>query len=194
MNAATRRTLLARVRDPADRVAWGEFHGLYAPLLLRYATSLGLSRDDAEEVRDGCLALLAAKMKSFEYRPERGRFKTWLFRIAHDRVVDLKRRRTPQRADTRMLARLADAGSDPDANFESAWRAQQLRRALAAALRQTRRVSPRDARAFLLLLRGDHDVAAVGAALDMNPNQVYKARSRTLARVRALVAEALRKS
>jgi hypothetical protein len=67
-----------------------------------------------------------------------------------------------------------------------------MRRALAVALRQTRRVSPRDARAFLLLLDDHADVAAVSAALGMNANQVYQAKSRLLARVRARVTQALR--
>jgi len=186
MNAATRRTLLARVRDPADHAAWVEFHGLYAPLLLRYARALGLSRDDAEEVRDHCLALLATRMRTFEYRPERGRFKTWLHRLAHDRSVDLLRRRRPQHADTRALGRVADPGSDPDRRFEAAWREQTLRRALARALRS---VARRDARAFRLLLDGRHDVPAVSARLGLNANQVYKAKSRVLARVRELVGE-----
>jgi RNA polymerase sigma-70 factor (ECF subfamily) len=184
--AATRRTLLDRVRDPGDRVAWVEFHGLYAPLLLRYARALELPHDDAEEVRDACLALLVSRMKSFEYRPERGRFKSWLWRIVHDKVVDLQRRRTPQRADTETLERQVDPASDPDERFEAAWREQELRRGLALALRG---VSRSDARAFRRLLRGGDDVAAVGAELGLNSNQVYKAKSRVLARVRAAVAE-----
>jgi RNA polymerase sigma-70 factor (ECF subfamily) len=187
MSAATRRTLLARVRDAGDLPAWAEFHGLYAPLLLRYARALGLARDDAEEVRDACLEVLARRMRSFDYRPDRGRFRTWLYRIVRDKVADLLRRRAPRRADTALLARLEDPSSDPDARYEAAWRRQELRRALARALRS---VSPRDARAFLLLLRGELGVPEVGGALGINANQVYKAKSRVLARVRAALAAA----
>jgi len=181
MKAVTRRTLLARVRDPADRAAWIEFHGLYAPLLLRYARSMGLARDDAEEVRDACLLSLARRMKTFEYRPERGRFKTWLYRLAHDKSIDLLRRRRPERADTHALRRLPDPNSDPDERFEAAWRTQRLRRALANALRA---VARRDARAFRLLIERGLDIATVSARLGLNANQVYKAKSRVLARVR----------
>ena len=188
MKAATRRTLLVRVRDPADRVAWGEFHGLYAPLLLRYARSLGLARDDAEEVRDACLLLLARRMKTFEYRPERGRFKTWLYRIAHDKVVDLLRRRVPERAETKALARIADVASDPDERFEAAWRTQELRRGLATALRELRAANGRDARAFRMLLHATASPAEIASKLGMSPNQVYKVKSRVLARVRSNVA------
>jgi RNA polymerase sigma-70 factor (ECF subfamily) len=188
INGATRRTLLARVRDPADRAAWIEFHGLYAPLLLRYARSLGLSRDDAEEVRDASLALLVERMKSFDYQPERGRFKTWLYRIAHGKAVDLLRRQVPERADTAALAELVDpAAAAADERFEAAWRTQQRRRALARALREARSTSRRDARAFRALLNGKQTVADVCAALEMNANQVYKAKSRVLARVREII-------
>jgi RNA polymerase sigma-70 factor (ECF subfamily) len=187
MKAVTRRTLLARVRDPADRAAWIEFHGLYAPLLLRYARSMGLARDDAEEVRDACLLSLARRMKTFEYRPERGRFKTWLYRIAHDKVVDLLRRRVPERAETRALAKLVDEGNDPDARFEAAWRAQELRRGLATVLRELRAGCDRDARAFRMLLHGTAAPAQIAARFEMSANQVYKVKSRVLSRVRALL-------
>jgi RNA polymerase sigma-70 factor (ECF subfamily) len=187
VNAATRRTLLRRVRDRGDRAAWAEFHGLYAPLLLRYARALGLPRDDAEEVRDECLALLARRMPQFDYRPERGRFKSWLWRIARDKVADQLRRRAPRRADTKTLASVADPAGDRDALFEAAWRRQELRRALARALREASR---RDARVFRRLLHGE-DVPAVCARLSLNANVVYKAKSRVLARVRALLADVM---
>ncbi len=63
----TRKTLLARVKDPADAVAWRQFHELYAPLLYRYARRKGLTRSDAEEVRDQCMAVVVEKIGGFEW-------------------------------------------------------------------------------------------------------------------------------
>ena len=48
----TRTTLLSRLKTRSDAAAWSEFHRIYAPLLYRYARGRGLSRADAEEVRD----------------------------------------------------------------------------------------------------------------------------------------------
>lgn len=48
----TRATLLARLKNRSDAEAWSQFQKLYAPLLYRYARGRGLSREDAEDVRD----------------------------------------------------------------------------------------------------------------------------------------------
>ena len=70
--ATTRASLLLRLKDPTDAEAWSEFHKLYAPLLYRYARRRGLSRDDAEEIRDQCLEVVTRKMPTFEYDKEKG--------------------------------------------------------------------------------------------------------------------------
>ena len=87
----TRQTLLHRVRDPSDREAWEQFFELYSPLLEGYARAHGLGKDDAEEVRDQCLEVLAKKLPTFEYERARGSFSSWLHRIAHGKVIDLER-------------------------------------------------------------------------------------------------------
>jgi DNA-directed RNA polymerase specialized sigma24 family protein len=75
----TRTTLLARVKNRSDAAAWDEFHQLYAPLLYRYARSRGLSREDAADVRDACLEVVARKIADFEYDRAKGGFKSWLY-------------------------------------------------------------------------------------------------------------------
>lgn len=50
-------------------------------------------------------------------------------------------------------------------------------------------VSERDYRAFRMILDGGCTVSEVCEALDMNSNQVYKAKSRALAKVRELLAK-----
>ena len=69
--ATTRKTLLARVRDPADRDAWQQFYELYAPMIYRYARSLGLPRGDAEEVSSDCLEIVARRIPTLVSQAER---------------------------------------------------------------------------------------------------------------------------
>jgi RNA polymerase sigma factor (sigma-70 family) len=180
----TRASLLMRVRDLDDAEAWREFCDDYAPLLYRYARSLGLGHTDAEEARDACLAIVAQRMPAFEYAAHRGRFKTWLHHIVRGKVVDALRRHAPSRADTGMLASLHDPADSPDQAFERLWRDRLLRQCLEAACAS---VSPREARAFRLLLEEDLSVEDVCAQLAMNANQVYKAKSHVRARVRELL-------
>ena len=111
--ATTRASLLLSLKGRSNTEAWSEFHKLYAPLLYRYARGRGLSRDDAEEVRDRCLEVVTRKMPTFEYDKAKGGFKNWLRRVADHRVVDFCRKRRERKADTEEIRSLRDAGPSP---------------------------------------------------------------------------------
>jgi RNA polymerase sigma-70 factor (ECF subfamily) len=180
----TRRTLLHRVRDPGDREAWEQFYELYAPLLEGYARAHGLGRDDAEEVRDQCLAVLTRKLPAFEYRRERGSFSAWLHRIARAKVIDLVRAKKVRTRESVELTRLADVGSAPDERWERQWRAEHLRYALAVV----RRSEPEERyKVFELLLVEELSVAEVCARTGQRATQVYKTKSALLRKVRAVL-------
>lgn len=186
MNDAARitsRTLLERLRDPADRVAWERFFALYAPLLERYARAQGLDATAAADVRDECLARVTTKMAEFRYDPTRGTFKAWLYRIARGSILDRLRRPGLRRAETAELSSLADRDLPPDLCWERTWRDEHLRHALDAA---RARESERTFRAFELLI-AEVPVPEICAQLGMNANQVYKAKARVLKRVRELL-------
>ena len=178
---STSRTLLERLRDPSDQVAWERFHTLYAPLLEGFALARGLSRDDAEELRDDCLALVVRKLPEFEYDPSRGGFKSWLYRIAAGRAVDLLRRPPARRAETVELAGLRDPHPAPDEAWDEVWRKEHLRFALQEA---SKRLSERTQQVFAMLLLGGRSVEEVCDLMGMNANQVYKAKGRALRAVR----------
>jgi RNA polymerase sigma-70 factor (ECF subfamily) len=183
--STTRKTLLQRVRDPANREAWTEFFDLYAPLLEAYALAQGLSRADAEEVRDRSLEVVARRLPSFEYERSRGRFQGWLHAIARGKVVDLRREQRLRRGDDSGLASLADPEGGPDDAWDRAWRREHLLH----GLRQVRASEPPAAfRVFELLLLEELSVPEVCARTGLNANQVYKAKARVLARVREHLA------
>lgn len=181
----TSRTLLHRLRNPADAEAWNSFFEIYAPLLESYARARGLSSSDAEEVRDECLALVTRRMPAFDYDCSRGGFQAWLYTLAHGKIVDhLRRRREPQ-PDTRDLGTLPDPSPGPDEIWERTWRREHLRFALSEARRRT---PPRSFRVFELLLLEGLTVPEVCDRAGLNANQVYKAKSRVLACVREVMS------
>lgn len=180
----TRRTLLQRVRDPADREAWEQFFELYAPLLESYARARGLSRADAQEVRDQCLEVLVRRLPTFEYERARGRFQAWLHEIARGKVVDLARRARLAGVENAPLASVEDADPTPDEGWERQWRAEHLRYGLREALRDE---DDETRHAFELLLLEETTVPEVCARTGLNANQVYKAKARVLRRVREIL-------
>ncbi len=182
----TRATLLARLKNRSDTEAWSEFHKLYAPLLYRYARGRSLSREDAEDVRDECLAVVARKIADFEYDKAKGGFKNWLYRIASGKVIDLLRKRREKVADSRDIRDLVDPAPSPDQVWEQHWRHEHLKYCVEAVRGS---VSERNYQAFSMLLYEDCSVEEVCVRLSMNANQVYKAKSRVLQRVRKVMSE-----
>lgn len=180
----TRVSLLLRVKDASDGNAWDEFHDLYAPLLYNYARSRGLSSADAEEIRDQCLEVVARKITDFEYDRAKGGFKCWLYRIASYKIIDMLRKSKEKRADTRVLRSLRSPEPSPDELWEKHWRNEHLKFCVQQARAS---VSEQSYRAFHMLLFDGCAVPDVCEALGLNTNQVYKAKSRVLQRIREVL-------
>jgi RNA polymerase sigma factor (sigma-70 family) len=183
--STTRATLLERVRDSSDAGAWEEFFALYAPLLAGYARSFGLGETDAEDVRDHCLAVVVQRIGTFQYDRSKGSFKGWLHCIARDKVIDAMRKPREEHAGTSAFLALPASAEDPDETWEREWRAEHLRFALAEVRRAA---DPAERELFDLLLDESLTASEIGARVGRNPNQVYKARSRLLQEVRAVLA------
>jgi RNA polymerase sigma-70 factor (ECF subfamily) len=83
-------SLLMRLRQPAERAAWGEFVRLYTPILYQWAWRLGLRGQDADDLVQEVFLLLVQKLPSFTYDRNKS-FRAWL------RTVLLNKWRTNQR-------------------------------------------------------------------------------------------------
>ena len=91
----TRPSLLARIRDPRDGVAWGEFVDIYGPLVYDYGRRRGLQDADAADLTQDVLRAVAAAADRFAYDPARGAFRSWLFTVTRTKLLDSVRRRRP---------------------------------------------------------------------------------------------------
>jgi RNA polymerase sigma-70 factor, ECF subfamily len=85
-------TLLDKVRDWGDRLAWLAFFERYNPMLLAWCHRFGLDGDAAEELCQRIWVELMARMQTFRYDPSRG-FRRWLWRLCRSRAIDFLRRR-----------------------------------------------------------------------------------------------------
>jgi RNA polymerase sigma factor (sigma-70 family) len=95
-------TLLRRTADWRDHDAWREFIARYDPLIRSWCREYRLDDDLAEDVSQLFWMELADKMRSFRYDPSR-RFRGWLRRCFHWRVVDAIRERSRQELVVRSL-------------------------------------------------------------------------------------------
>jgi RNA polymerase sigma-70 factor (ECF subfamily) len=179
----TRPSLIERVRNQHDSDAWGEFYAIYRPLLIAYVRKRGVTEHDAADVVQDVFARLVPAMRKFEFDAQRGRFRTWLWRVAHNALADWGRRRaTRDRAehvwgDLHLQTDVLEADSD--------WNDLYRRRILEVVTERVRATSqPASWACFAGRILAGRAAADVAAETGVSVNAVYVNASRILARVR----------
>lgn len=81
----TRRTLLAAVQSPENRVAWEQFVLAYRPVIYSMARRRGLQDADAQDVTQNILIRIAGAIERYEQKPGT-KFRHWLRRIAKNAI------------------------------------------------------------------------------------------------------------
>lgn len=188
MSLTTRPSLLQRIRDPGDGRSWREFSTIYRPLLYRYARARRLDRESAEEVTQQCMAILAEKMPAFEYARGKGGFKSWLCRLANNRITDLFRRKKLPLARSADLRRPQQRELSPEELWEREWERRHLKYCLELIRDE---VAPITYQAFEYHVLADWPVKKVTETLNVSAAQVYAAKSRITRRLRKTMRELL---
>jgi RNA polymerase sigma factor (sigma-70 family) len=75
-------------RDPER---WREFDAIYRPMLSSFLRRQGLNDSDTSDVVQDIFVKLLGKIQS--YQREKCKFRTWLFAVAHNTLIDYARRR-----------------------------------------------------------------------------------------------------
>src|SRR4051794_31982575 len=87
--------LIARVKDSADSAAWGEFLGIYRPVVYRLARRRGLQHSDADDLAQQVFLSIARAIENWEAGPGQPAFRAWLFKIARNAILNAMSRRRP---------------------------------------------------------------------------------------------------
>ena len=182
---ATRASLLLRIRDPQDRMAWGEFVTLYAPLIHAYGRRRGLQDTDAADLTQEVLCCVARSAGGFEYDPARGSFRGWLLTVTLNELRKLARRRAREAGGTGDSQVRQFLEQQPDDREEEIWR-QDYQWNLFQWAADKVRGEFREAtwQAFWRTAVLTQDVDQVARELQLTPGAVYVARSRVTSRIR----------
>ncbi|MCB1076715.1 MAG: RNA polymerase sigma factor [Verrucomicrobiae bacterium] len=186
----TRLTLLQRLPDAEDAAAWSAFVDLYGPVILSFSLSRGCPVSDAADLLQEVLVIVARKIRSFEFDPVRGRFRTWLLAIVKYKLIDRIRRQSVRpdvvgdAGNNWRLDSLADPSADPDELWEMEYRRQLVLRALPKLQSQ---FHGKTWEAFRKTAMEDGNPTEVARELGMSLGAVYIAKSRVLAKLREQV-------
>jgi RNA polymerase sigma factor (sigma-70 family) len=188
MHSQTHATLLDRLREASDPLAWEEFYERYWRLIYATARGRGCSDHTAEEIVQEAMLAVFKGRGAFRYDPARGRFRDWLGTVVRSAVA--ARRRSPADrpqplADDAPLAALADAAAPPDAEWDRAFDLATLASLLDVVRHE---VAPATFQAFELAVLRELPGADVARVTGLSRNAVYLARRRILARLKELGA------
>jgi RNA polymerase sigma-70 factor, ECF subfamily len=185
----TRASLIVRLQADDDQAAWTEFVEIYRPVIFRLARRKGLQAADADDLAQQVLAAVAGAVSRWQPDADRGRFRTWLNRIAHNRIINALTRRAPDQAaggTTEFLAGQAAEDGPDSALLQNEYR----REVFQWAARQVRGEFHADTwQAFWQTAVEDRPITDVAVELGKHTGAIYTARGRVMKRLREKIAE-----
>jgi RNA polymerase sigma factor (sigma-70 family) len=192
----TRRSLLSRIKDPADQRSWREFHDTYHGLIREAAVRAGLSAEAAEDTVQETLTRVSRDIGEFKATGADGAFKTWLFEITRA-VIEARQQRpatvpsAPPTAATALAPRPPEPDRPPptplDRVWDEEWRRNIEERALEALKQEA---APHDFQIFFLNVLRGHSAFEVARALGTNVLKVYLLKRLLLPRYQRALREA----
>jgi RNA polymerase sigma factor (sigma-70 family) len=189
---ATRQSLLVRLRDPRDGEAWAEFVAIYTPLIDRLARARGWQAADAADLTQEVFRAVAGAIGRYDPDPARGSFRSWLFRIARNLMINLlaARRIRPQATGDSDVQELLGRVPAPDGEDTALFEVEYRRRVFLWAAEQIRDEFRRSTwEAFRLTAVDGQTAQAAAQATGISVGAVYIARSRVMARLRAVIEQ-----
>jgi RNA polymerase sigma factor (sigma-70 family) len=173
-------------RDP-DR--WREFDAIYRPMLFAFLRKQRLNDFDANDVVQDIFVKLLDKIHTYDR--SRYRFRSWLFAVAHNTLIDKARRRAAyKKAVQGWVVNVLRSTPSDSLRMAEEWVRLHRSKILAHALETVRaRTSPRVWACFEQRLLRDRPGAEIAKELGFKSATVYANASHVLARVRAVCLE-----
>lgn len=189
ISPTTKPSLLLRIRDPRDVAAWSQFVDVYGPLVFAFLQRQGLQDADASDVAQEAMVDVAQAIGGFDYQPDQGGFRQWLFTVVKNRLRKYWRdmpRQPRGTGDTQAQRRLLEVPA-PESQSET-WDETYQRRLFQYAAHIIRRdFNETTWQAFSRTAVHGEAPQQVARSLGMTVAAVYLAKARVKARVREQV-------
>lgn len=185
--AATRSSLVRKLKKWDDQKSWQTFFDTYWKLIYNVAMRNGLSDAEANDAAQETIVAVAKAVKNFEYDRAKGSFRGWLMRQASWKIKDQFRKRShwqsatppPEEPDGEARTSLPDRIPDPQDGFAKLWQEEweeNLRDIVMSRVRT--KVPARQYQIFDCYVLKGWRVEQVAKELGVSKASVYLARSR----------------
>jgi RNA polymerase sigma-70 factor (ECF subfamily) len=186
----TRHSLILRLRDSADVIAWREFAALYEPLIVRLARAKGLQDADARDLCQEVLLAVAKAADRWDPDPARGSFRGWLSRVTRNLLINFLTRREEPATGRTSIVELLEAQPKADPSVTGMFDLEYRRRLFHwAAEKVEKEFAPETWQAFWRTAVRGEKPANAAQELGISIGAVYIARSRVMARLRKQIEE-----
>ena len=186
----TSESLILRIRDPQDALAWSQFMTIYQPVVYRLSRRRGLQHADAEDLCQQIFLSVAKAVENWETQKEGPRFRNWLSRVTRNAILNAMSRVNPDRATGTssvqdLLLDIPDCGDLTTALLNESrmeafhWAAGQAQTEFSASTWNM----------FHETTIGGRSIADVAEALGSSSGAVYIARCRVMQRIKEKVNE-----
>jgi len=179
-------SLLERLIDSRDGIAWSQLVKTYSPLIRKYLQRNNVLAADLDDLVQDVLHTMVKELPRFRHNQQAGAFRAWLRQIAVNRARNYWRARasspiTGTQAAAEALAQL----EDPASGMHRLWDEEHDRFVVNRLLELIEpEFEPRTWQAFRRLMQDGEKPADTAAALGISLNAVFIAKSRVLSRLR----------
>lgn len=174
--------MLQDIRKAENTDAWRVFVDCYTPLVFGYCRGQGLQEADARDITQNVFLAVSRAMRSFQYDPIRGRFRSWLGTIT---CREIRRYLTSANRVRCSVGEAVWRLEDLDRDLESEWESQFTTYLFHQAIQEVQPTFAADVwRAFELTWLEEEAPSDVARQLERPTAWVYKAKFRVLSRLR----------
>ena len=123
----TSRTLIIRIKEQNDDLAWEQFTTTYTPFISSLIKQFGINKEDTDELTQDVLVKVWKALPNFLYERERCKFRAWLSRICKNTALNFLNSKTNKQAqqtvsNTEDLLSLTSTNSPLEASVEKEWK------------------------------------------------------------------------
>lgn len=186
---STHRSLIVKLKDGRNEVAWEQFFTAYEPFLRRLASRQGVPDRHVADVTQQVLLAIARSIEGWTDDGNPASFRRWLTTVSRNIVIKFmtrERRQISAAGGTEILEQLQQVSDEPDPQQVQSYEHELIVWAAEAVRNEFIESSWA---AFWATTIDGQSVSTVATKLGISPGSIYMSRSRIMSRIRKKISE-----